>query len=152
MLPADLPQATGGLPGPLPPRVIFFDGVCGFCDRTVRLLLSRDSAERFHFATLQGSTAAALRSAYPEQFPCDLDTLVYLDNTGPEPRFLLRSEASFAIARELDSLRAWAWIGVLPRAFTDLAYRVLAAVRYRVFGRLDQCRIPSASERQRFLD
>jgi len=149
---APSPQAGSRLSAPLPPRVVFFDGVCGLCDRTVQRLLSHDPEGRFHFATLQGATAAELRSAYPDRFPTDIDTLVYLDNSGAEPRILLRSEASFAIARELDGLRAWAWLGVLPRPVTDLGYRLLAAVRYRIFGRLDECRIPHASDRQRFLD
>jgi predicted DCC family thiol-disulfide oxidoreductase YuxK len=135
----------------LPPRVIFFDGVCGLCDRTVRMLLDRDRERRLHFAMLQGDTARALRERYPDEFPGDIDTLVYLDNAGPEPRFLLRSQASFAIAREVPSLRRWAWLSVFPRFLTDPAYRLLAALRYRLFGKLDECRIPFPEERARFL-
>jgi len=40
----------------------------------------------------------------------------------------------------------------LPRALTDTGYRLFARVRYRVFGRLDACRIPGPGERERMLD
>jgi len=154
--PTPVTHATGPEAG-LPPRLIFFDGVCGFCDRTVRMLLDRDVEHRFHFAMLQGETARALRDRYPDAFPSDIDTLVYLDNTQiarseGRPLLLVRSEAAFAIARELPSLRRWAWLAVLPRFLTDFAYRSLASVRYRLFGKLDDCRIPTPEERARFLD
>jgi predicted DCC family thiol-disulfide oxidoreductase YuxK len=147
-----LTESAEALVAQLPARVIFFDGVCGFCDRTVRLLLDRDTAGRLHYAMLQGETARVLRESYPEAFPGDLDTMVYLDNTGDQPRFLLRSQASFAIAREVGSLRRWAWLSRLPPWLPELAYRVFAALRYRLFGKLDSCRIPSPNERARFLD
>lgn len=136
----------------LPDRVVFFDGMCGLCDRTVQTLLARDRRGRLRFATLQGETARQLRIAYPSEFPQVLESLVFLDNTGPAPRFLVRSRASFAIAREVDSLRAWAWLSLLPRPLTDLGYRVLAALRYPLFGRRDTCRVPTPEEASRFLD
>jgi predicted DCC family thiol-disulfide oxidoreductase YuxK len=151
MVSADPDAASSDLLAVLPPRVVFFDGVCGFCDRTVRMLLDRDVDRRLHFATLQGETARALARRYPDDFPDDVDSLVYLDNTAAVPRFLVRSQASFAIAREVPSLRRWAWLSLLPGFLTDLGYRLLAAVRYRVFGRLDACRIPAPEDRARFL-
>ena len=34
----------------------------------------------------------------------------------------------------------------------NLAYRVFVRFRYRIFGRLDACRVPSPEERELFLD
>jgi predicted DCC family thiol-disulfide oxidoreductase YuxK len=133
--------------------VVFFDGVCGLCDIIVNWLLERDEEHRFHFAALQGETAARLRRVHPEAFPGDLDTIVYLDNSSGDARFALRSRAIFAILRELGGpTRHWALLGVLPAFVTDLGYRALAASRYRIFGTLDACRIPTPDERARFLD
>lgn len=136
----------------LPERVVFFDGMCGLCDRTVQTLLARDLRGRLRFATLQGETARQLRTAYPSEFPQVLESLVFLDNTGPAPRFLVRSRASFAIAREVESLRSWAWLSLLPRPLTDLGYRILAVLRYPLFGRRETCRVPTPAESARFLD
>ena len=41
-------------------HVVFYDGVCGLCDRTVRFLLRRDRRDRLRFAPLQGEVARKL--------------------------------------------------------------------------------------------
>jgi len=41
-------------------HVVFYDGVCGLCDRSVQFLLARDRERVLHFAPLQGPTAAAV--------------------------------------------------------------------------------------------
>jgi predicted DCC family thiol-disulfide oxidoreductase YuxK len=135
----------------LPERIVFFDGLCGLCDRSVQLLLARDRHQHLHFAPLQGETARDLRTAYPKEFPQGVESLVYCDNTGARPRFFTRSGASFAIAREVESLRGWAWLSVVPRPLTDLGYRALAASRYALFGRLETCRVPRPEDVGRFL-
>lgn len=139
--------------GRLPPRLILYDNVCGFCDASIRFLLDRDVDGRFHYAALQGEVAAALRNENPEGLPLDVDTVVFVDNTGAEPRILLRSRAIFAVFAQLDGpLRSLRWLGLLPQPLTDFAYRGFAAIRYRVFGKLDRCRMPTPEERDRFLD
>lgn len=132
-------------------RLVLFDGVCGFCDAVVRWLLERDPDGRLRFAALQGETAAALRRRHPE-IPDDLDTMVYVDATGGSERVYLRSEAAFRAWAEVEPARPLLrWLRRLPRPLTDLGYRVLARLRYRLFGRLDACRVPSPEQRARFL-
>jgi predicted DCC family thiol-disulfide oxidoreductase YuxK len=41
-----------------------------------------------------------------------------------------------------------AWI---PHRLRDLGYRLVARYRYRIWGRLETCPIPTARERERFL-
>ncbi len=128
-------------------RIVLYDGVCGFCNGVVQWLLRVDRAGAFQFAALQGNTAAELRAIHPE-IPVDLDTMVYVE----DGRVYLRSRAFFAAARHLPS--PWSWfrfLGLLPVILTDTGYRLVAAVRYRVWGRLDACRVPSPEQRARFL-
>jgi predicted DCC family thiol-disulfide oxidoreductase YuxK len=40
----------------------------------------------------------------------------------------------------------------MPRPLRDLGYDLVASNRYRIFGKLDACRLPSPEERARFLD
>jgi predicted DCC family thiol-disulfide oxidoreductase YuxK len=132
---------------PLPPRIVLYDGVCGFCNATIQWLLRHDHEGSLRFAALQGDTAARLRAAHPE-IPADIDTIVFVD----EGRVALRSRASFALARHLPA--PWRWIrafGWLPAPLTDIAYNAVAAVRYRIWGRYDTCPIPLPEQRARFL-
>ena len=134
-----------------PPRLVLYDGVCGFCDAGVRWLLAQDDRGRFRFAPLQGATAAALRERHPE-IGDSLDSIAYVDASDGSERVHLRSEAVFRILAELDP--PWRWLAMLrciPRPLTDLGYRIFARLRYRVFGRLEACRAPTPAERRRFL-
>ena len=136
----------------LPGRIVFFDGVCAFCDGAVRWLRARDPAGRFHFAPLQGETASILRRAFPAEFPADVDTLVYVERSAAGTRIAQRSEAVFRLCEELGGgWRNVARLRSLPRWLTDLGYRAFAHSRYRVFGRMDACDIPTPGERERLL-
>jgi predicted DCC family thiol-disulfide oxidoreductase YuxK len=66
---------------------------------------------------------------------------------------LTRSNAAVGVLLELGGW--WRFLGKLlrlvPRPIRDLGYRIVAKIRYRVFGRLDACLLPNASQRERFL-
>jgi predicted DCC family thiol-disulfide oxidoreductase YuxK len=134
-------------PPPDPRYLVLYDGVCGLCDHSVQFLLRVDRRRVLMFTPLQGETAAALRARHPE-IPADLDTVVYIE----DGRVHLRSRAFVRLARQLPyPWRALSWLWVVPRPLADLVYRLVARVRYRLFGKFDTCRVPSPDERARFL-
>ncbi|MEC7946973.1 MAG: DCC1-like thiol-disulfide oxidoreductase family protein [Myxococcota bacterium] len=131
----------------LPPRLVLFDGECGLCDASVQWLLEHDPAGHLRFSPLQGQTAAVVRArgGWPE----GLDSIVFVEDGC---RLSWRSTAAVRIARTLP----WPWrllaaVWLVPRPLRDLAYRMLAALRYRVWGRRDACRLPDDGEAARFL-
>ena len=130
-------------------RIVLYDGVCGFCNGSVRWLIARDRDERLRFAPLQGDTAAALRMRHPE-IPTSLDTIAFVEENG---RVWLRSAGVFRALRELAA--PWRWVAALrylaPAALWDIAYRAFARRRYRWFGRYEACPIPPPEVRARFL-
>ena len=137
----------------LPAQLVLYDGVCGFCNGSVRWLIERDVDARLHYAPLQGETAAALRARHPE-IPNELDTIVFVESAPGGERVWLRSAAIFRVLRELSA--PWRWLAplrwLLPRALWDVAYQAFARRRYRWFGKLDVCPIPPPALRARFLD
>ena len=136
----------------LPPRIVFFDPLCSFCARSIDWIVARDTQKRFHFAPLQGETAALLGAAHPDALPTDLSTLVYVENRGEATSITLRSQAVLRILEELGELSALQrGLRVLPRWLTDALYRAFAAIRYRAFGRLEACRNPAREDRERYL-
>jgi len=129
------------------PPVVLYDGVCGLCSAAVRWLVRHDAARTLRYAPLQGETAAALRAQHPS-IPADLDTVVLVD----DGRVYLRSKAFLHVARYLTRPWRWGWyLRWLPAPLLDLAYRVIARIRYRVWGKHDQCEIPAPAERALFL-
>jgi predicted DCC family thiol-disulfide oxidoreductase YuxK len=132
--------------------VVFYDGHCGLCDAYVQWLVRWDRNEVFLFAPLGGATGTELKSLYPE-LPAELDSLVLWEPTeagGGTVRWY--SDAVLGVTRRL----GWPWrMGVVfscvPRGLRDRIYRALASVRYRIFGRRDQCRVPTPAQASRFL-
>lgn len=126
--------------------VLFFDGVCGLCNATVDRLLRWDHAGVLRFAPLQGETAARM---LPESDVRGLASVVLVDEAGTHRR----SDAIVRLLRHLGGGHrvSAAVLWVVPRPMRDLGYRLVAKTRYRIFGRKETCRLPTAQERERFL-
>ena len=147
----EAPSASLSSAPPLPPRTVFFDGVCNFCDWSVQFLLAHDADERLHFAPLQGETASALIRRLPD-FPDHLDTIVYVELIDGRPVVTSQSRAIFRVLEQLDaSARRWRVLRLLPEWLANFAYRAFGRWRYRLFGKRDTCRVPSPAVRARFL-
>lgn len=129
--------------------IVFFDGLCGLCDGFVQFLLEEDRVGAFRFATLQGELAA--KTLPPGSAAVAIDTVAVRTQDG---RTLERSAAVLFILRQMGGI--WRVLGTVlrpvPPPLRDAVYRGIAKIRYRVFGKLDACRIPTAAERNRFLD
>ena len=134
--------------------LVFYDGVCGLCDRLIRFLIRRDVDGRFRFAALQGQLARTTLRARGYD-PSGLDTVyVVRDWNTPQEQVLERSGAVLCALSQLGG--GWRMAarvgGLVPVVIADGLYRVVARTRYRLFGRLASCPLPPAEWRQRFLD
>src|SRR3954447_17119557 len=138
--------------------VILYDGVCGLCNRMVPLILRRDPAGIFHFATLQGEFARAALARHAAERAAsemtNMETMYVLVAPGSaEERLLSHSEAALFIAARLRGpLRMARLFRLLPRFLRDWMYGVVARSRYRWFGKLDTCLLPEPQWEDRFLD
>lgn len=117
----------------------------------MRFLVARDPHARFRFAPLQSEAArrACAAVGHPLSPDATPGTIVVIEHG----RALERSDAALAIARRMPF--PWAMAGafrVLPRGLRDALYGFVARNRYRWFGRAEQCMVPTAELRSRFLD
>lgn len=146
----DAPQLRGAAPrirGDAPS--LLFDGVCNLCNGAVRFIIKRDPAGYFRFVSLQSELGKKLLAdcGLPEM-DGGMDTLVLLE----QGNCYVRSTAALRTARRLKT--PWNWLYVLilvPRPIRDWLYGVVARRRYRWFGKRDQCMMPPAEYRDRFL-
>ena len=136
--------------------ILLYDGVCGLCNRFIQFILYRDRRATFRFASLQSDVAAKILSRHGLS-PNNLDMLyvvVNLDARAPNELLLSRSDAVFFTLKQLGAFwRSTAFLlQLLPKFVHDFGYSAVARYRYRIFGRSETCVLPSAQDRNRFLD
>ena len=127
--------------------LIFFDGVCNLCNGVVKFLIRRDHKRIFKFASLQSDFArATLRQINVD--PYSFDSVVVIDG----PLLLTKSDAAMHIAKYLGGgWKVVTALKILPKVLRDAGYNVIASNRYRLFGRQDQCMIPTPEIKERFV-
>ena len=130
--------------------ILFYDGACGLCTRSVRFLLWADRAGKLRFAPLQGETAKKRLPADLRKASC-LSTVVYLCGDQPQP--LLRSEAVCRAMIDLGGF--WRCVGrtllITPYCIREAGYRFVAKHRMRILSRC-ACALPTPQERTQMLD
>jgi predicted DCC family thiol-disulfide oxidoreductase YuxK len=131
-------------------ETLFYDGHCGLCHRSVQFVVRHDrEGAKFRFAPMQGPTFAAMvPAASREALPYSMVVLTV------EGRLLVKSDAWLHIMRRLGGM--WKLLGgvcrVFPKVLRDWVYDLVAAVRFRIFGRRnDLCPVFPPALRSRFL-
>jgi predicted DCC family thiol-disulfide oxidoreductase YuxK len=127
--------------------LILFDGICNFCNGTVNFLIKRDPEKKFRFAPLQSETGKKILEQH--QLPADsFDSIIFVENG----KLYKSSSAALKIMNRL----SWQWkwsqaFWIVPRFLRDGVYNLIARNRYKWFGKKEQCMIPTAETRSRFL-
>ena len=128
--------------------ILLFDGACNFCNGVVNFIIRHDREGKFRFASLQSEAGRSLlQQRGLGDLPLSTSVLIEGDRTS------LNSDGMLRAARLLGGVFSLlAPLRFLPRPLRDLAYRVFARNRYRLFGQSDQCLVPTPELRRRFLD
>ncbi len=133
-------------------HLVLYDGVCGLCNRLLQFLLRRDRRAVFCFASLQSDIGRTIVSRYGGNPDEPTTFYVVADFRTAGARAIRKSDAAIFVAGQL----GWPWKGLraaaaLPGPLRDGAYDFIARTRYRVFGRYEQCLLPSDEFRHRFV-
>jgi predicted DCC family thiol-disulfide oxidoreductase YuxK len=127
--------------------VILYDGVCIFCSRWIRFIVTQDKAKRFRITQIQSAYGARLAKALGID-PDDPDTNAVIH--GGVAWF--KSDGALTV---LSSLPRWGWVRVffvVPKPLRNVVYNLVAKNRYRIFGKYDSCFVPDADMRARVLE
>ena len=119
--------------------VLFYDGDCAFCRRSVRRVARWDRRGRVFFASLQGELARHHGlSHYADEADGSLVVLREADGMG-----FTRSDAVLELARALGGCwRVFTLLRFVPQSLRDAAYRWLARHRHRFADRSASCAVP----------
>jgi predicted DCC family thiol-disulfide oxidoreductase YuxK len=127
--------------------IILFDGTCAFCERSVRFIATRDPQAYYRFGASQTPQAAELLARFDVTRDSARSIILIEDE-----QIFMRSTATLRIASRLSF--PWRLAAILlwiPVPIRDAAYRVVAAVRYRIAGRSNACEIPPPEIRARLI-
>jgi predicted DCC family thiol-disulfide oxidoreductase YuxK len=126
------------------PMLVFFDGDCAMCHRSIRFLLRRSRVESFRFVPLQSLANTEWENAIRTQLGHDLQTSIVVWRNG---EFLNRSRAVLAISVAL----GFPWnlaapMRLFPSALLDFGYGFVARNRrtgQKSFGQFCQAITPN---------
>ena len=128
--------------------VILFVGVCNLCNSSVQFIIRRDKKRRFRYASLQ----SAFGQKIIERFKLtekNIDSIVLYEND----EISIKSTAALRIVKRLGGLYKLGYVFiVLPPFIRDAIYDFIARNRYRWFGKMESCMIPSAELKELFIN
>lgn len=132
-------------------NIIFFDGVCHFCNAAVQFIIKRDPQAKFQFTALQSDAAKDILAEQvedPDAITADPDSFILLSNG----KIHTKSTASLQVMKQLKGLWPLLYVFIIiPKPIRDFFYTLFAKNRYRLFGKRETCSIPSPKDRARFL-
>lgn len=138
--------------------IIFFDGICNFCNSSVNFIIKRDRKNYFKFASLQSEFAGKFLES------CNLVPKFHLGNGIKEKKFdsiillennklYIKSSAALHIAKHLNgSWKIFFIFIIVPPLIRNFFYDIIAKNRYKWFGKKDVCMIPDENVKEKFLD
>jgi predicted DCC family thiol-disulfide oxidoreductase YuxK len=126
------------------PYIVFYDGACGLCNRSVRFIIRHDKKEIFRFAALD-SDFAKINLKTME----GIDSIVLLANS----QSYLQSDAVLKIVSLLGyPSKFLLFFRIVPKPLRNWLYKWVARNRYEIWGKYDSCPIPTENQRKLFLD
>ena len=128
--------------------IILFDGVCNLCSGSVQFIIARDKNKVFRFASLQSEIGKQLLIQH--QLPTtDFNTIVFIENN----KVYTKSTAALRIARKLDGFWYLMYVFMLvPSFIRNAVYDYIGRNRYRFWGKKEECWLPTAEMKSRFLE
>jgi predicted DCC family thiol-disulfide oxidoreductase YuxK len=124
--------------------IIFYDGTCGLCDRSIQFVMKHDKKQAFRFAALQSEFAT---KTLGQNLTFDSFIFYY------KGKVAYRSSAALHMFKTLGGLWSllYAFI-IVPPFIRNAVYDFVARNRYKWFGKYDSCKIPAPEHRALFLD
>jgi predicted DCC family thiol-disulfide oxidoreductase YuxK len=128
--------------------VILFDGVCNLCNGMVKFVIKRDKKHLFQFASLQSTYGRGLLEHF-KLTEKGMDTILLYDGR----QVLTRTDATLTILNKLGGIwKLFNVFKIVPRFIRNFVYNTIAANRYRLFGKSENCMVPTPEIKNRFID
>ena len=116
-------------------RIIVFDDECILCNKAVQFIIRKDVKEQFKFASLQSAFGKNLVFKIGGD-STNLNSIILVEGE----HYFLKSAAILKIIKALPSYSIlFYFLNLFPSTVLDLGYTLTAKIRYKLFGRTDNC-------------
>ena len=127
--------------------VILFDAVCNLCCSSVQFIIKKDQKKYFHFASLQSDFGKNILRKF-ELNEDNINSFILLE----DEKIFTQSTAALKVAKRLSG--AWKILYVfiiIPAIIRNYFYSIIAANRYKWFGKKEECWLPTEETRSLFI-
>ena len=126
-------------------EIIIYDGICVLCNYFIQFILEKDRKAHFKVTNLQSEFT---KTKYPEVLSVD-SVAVILENGN----ILQKSKAVHYILQKIKVLfLIRILISVLSTFFSNIIYDCVALIRYKLFGKYQQCPILKGDLKNRIIE
>lgn len=116
-------------------RIIVFDDECILCNKAVQFIIRKDVKEQFKFASLQSAFGKNLVFKIGGD-STNLNSIILVEGE----HYFLKSAAILKIIKALPGYSIlFYFLNLFPSTVLDLVYTFTAKIRYKLFGRTDNC-------------
>ena len=128
--------------------IVLFDGICNMCVWSVRFIINRDINDKFRLASIQSEVGKKIISDNKIDILKN-DSIIVIDNDV----IRYRSSAVLFILFHLRTLlKIFLIFYIIPSPIRDLKYRIIAKIRYFLFGKRKKCILPKEIDTSKFLN
>jgi len=128
-------------------NILLFDGVCNLCNGAVQFLIERDTESKIKFAALQSEFGQSFLKKFNLSIE-DFNSVILIQGD----HYFIKSTAALKVVKNVSGVwRHLYYLIYIPRFLRDFIYDLIAKSRYRIFGKRENCMIPSPEIENRFF-
>lgn len=128
-------------------KLILFDGKCKLCNAWCRFVIKYDTEHLFKLVSMQSGKGQEILNNLnlPTEY---FKTMIVINNN----QAYFKSAAFLIVVNQLSFPAKFLFIfKLIPNFLRDFIYQHIAHNRYKIFGKYDQCMMPSADHKGRYL-
>jgi predicted DCC family thiol-disulfide oxidoreductase YuxK len=128
-------------------KIILFDGVCNYCNEKVNFIIKNDKKDVFRFVAVQSETGKKIITYLG--INSALDSIILYE---PGYAYFIKSEAVFRIIKHLSSsVKLLLLFNFVPTSVKNIFYDIIAKNRYKWFGKMEICMLPTQEVANKFI-
>jgi len=119
--------------------IIFYDGICVLCDKSIQFFIKHDHSYQLRFAMLQSDIGKKILQKIGRSTE-KIDTTILVHKRS----YFIASDVGIIASQYLSNpYKLFYNFRIIPKFIRDFIYWIIAKNRYHWFGKDESCLVPS---------